>query len=103
MERETVDVATCIGRMVQPVLPKGFQRVRYDGGQATETFAKIKCMMQDALTKVQSIVKGAIQRRAAKSSRERYQASTGRDPLRCPHGKAERGRGKRWHPKYGVI
>jgi len=29
MEYETVDVATCIGRMVQHTMPKGFQRIRY--------------------------------------------------------------------------
>jgi hypothetical protein len=103
VERETVDVAIFIGRMVQHVFPKGFQRVRYYGVQATKTFAKIKCLIQDALTKVQSIVKGAIKIIAAKSYRERYQASTGRDPLLCPHCKAEMGIWKIWHPKYGVI
>ena len=29
VERETVEVYTFIGRMVQHVFPKGFQRVRY--------------------------------------------------------------------------
>ena len=29
VERETVDVYTFIGRMVQHVFPKGFQRIRY--------------------------------------------------------------------------
>jgi hypothetical protein len=41
-EHETVDVLTFIGRMVQHVVPKGFQRVRYYGVQATKTFAKLK-------------------------------------------------------------
>ena len=41
-EHETVDVLTLIGRMVQHVVPKGFQRVRYYGVQATKTFAKLK-------------------------------------------------------------
>jgi hypothetical protein len=88
--------------MVQHVFPKGFQRVRY-GVQATKTFAKIKRMIHDALAKVKSIVKDAIKILAAKSYRERYQASVGRDPLICPHCKGEMGIWKIWYPKYGVI
>jgi Putative transposase len=91
VERETVDVYTFLGRMVQHVFPKSFQRVRYYGVQATKTFTKIKSLIHDALAKVQGIVKGAIKIIAAKSYRERYQASTGRDPLSCPHCKAEMG------------
>lgn len=37
---ETVTVQIFIGRMVQHILPKGFQRVRYYGLQATATFKK---------------------------------------------------------------
>jgi putative transposase/transposase-like zinc-binding protein len=59
VERETVDVYTFVGRMVQHVFPKGFQRVRYYGVQATKTFAKLKGMMQEALAKVQGLIKGA--------------------------------------------
>ena len=85
VERETVDVYTFIGRMIQHVFPKGFQRIRYYGVQATKTFAKLKGMIQDALAKVQGIVKGAIKIIAPLTYRQRYQQSTGRDPLRCPH------------------
>jgi hypothetical protein len=38
--------------MVQHVIPKGFKRGRYDGVQATKTFAKLKPMIQAALAKV---------------------------------------------------
>jgi len=103
VERETVDVYTFIGRMVQHVFPKGFQRVRYYGVQATKTFAKIKRMIHDALAKIQGIVKGAIKIIAAKTYRERYQQSTGRDPLLCPHCHHEMGLWKIWHPAYGVL
>ena len=85
VERETVEVYTFIGRMVQHVFPKGFQRIRYYGVQATKTFAKIKGMIQEALAKVKGIVKGAIKIIAPLTYRQRYQQSTGRDPLRCPH------------------
>jgi len=98
-----VEVYTFIGRMVQHVFPKGFQRVRYYGVQATKTFTKLKGLIQEALAKVQGMVKGAIKIIAPMTYRERYQQSTGRDPLRCPHCKAEMGIWKIWHPKYGVL
>src|SRR6202040_2924951 len=52
VERETVEVYTFIGRMVQHTFPKGFQRIRYYGVQATKTFVKIQAMIHDALAKV---------------------------------------------------
>ena len=103
VERETVDVYTFVGRMVPQVFPKGFQRVRYDGVQATKTFAPLKRMIHDAWAQVKGIITGAIKIIAPVTYRQRYQQSTGRDPLRCPHCHAEMGIWKIWHPKYGVI
>jgi hypothetical protein len=103
VERERVDVSTFIGRMMQHVWPKGFQRIRYYGVQATKTVATIKGRMQEALAKVRGIVKGAIKIIAAQSYRERYRHSSGRDPLRCPHCHHEMDVWKVWHPKYGVV
>lgn len=103
IERETVEVYTFIGRMIQHVFPKGFQRIRYYGVQATKTFAQIKPMIQEALAKVQGIVKGAIKIIARLTYRQRYEQSTGRDPLRCPHCQREMGVWRIWHPSYGVI
>jgi hypothetical protein len=56
VERETVEVHTFIGRMIQHALPKGFQRIRYYGVQATKTFAKVKEVIHEALTKVKGVV-----------------------------------------------
>ena len=103
VERETVDVHTCIGRMVQHTLPKGFQRIRYDGVQATKTFAKVKVLIHEALAKVKGVVKGASKIIARLTYRQRDKQSTGRDPLPCPHCGAERGRWRIWHPTYGVV
>ena len=103
VERERVDVYTFIGRMIQHVFPKGFQRIRYYGVQATKTFEKIKHLIRQALAKVKGMVTGAIKVIAAKNYRQRYQQSTGRDPLRCPHCQEEMGVWKVWHPKYGVV
>jgi Putative transposase len=103
VEHETVEVDTFIGRMVQHTLPKGCKRLRYDGVQATKTFAKVKGVIQAALAKVEGVVKGAIKIIARLTYRQRYEQSTGRDPLRCPHCQGEMGVWRIWHPIYGVI
>jgi hypothetical protein len=103
VEHETVGVDTFIGRMVQHTLPKGFKRIRYYGVQATKTFAKVKGVIQAALAKVEGVVKGAVQIIARLTYRQRYEQSTGRDPLICPPCRGEMGVWRIWHPTYGVI
>jgi hypothetical protein len=103
VEHETVAVETFIGRMIQHTVPKGFKRIRYYGVQATKTFAKVKGVIQAALAKVEGVVKGAVQIIARLTYRQRYEQSTGRDPLRCPHCQGEMGVWRIWHPTYGVI
>jgi hypothetical protein len=103
VERETVDVYTFIGRMVQHAFPKGFQRIRSYGVQATKTFAKLKGVIQEALAKVKGIVQGAIKILAPLTYRQRSQQSSGRDPLRCPHCQSAMEVWRIWHPTYGII
>jgi hypothetical protein len=100
---ETVDVLTFIGRMIQHTMPKGFKRIRYYGVQATRTFTKVKEVIQRALAKVKGVVKGAVKIIARLTYRERYEKSTGRDPLICPPCRSEMGLWRIWHPTYGVI
>jgi hypothetical protein len=103
VEHETVDVDTFIGRMVQHMVPKGFKRIRYYGVQATKTFAKVKILIHEALAKVEGVVEGAVKIIARLTYRQRYEQSTGRDPLVCPHCRSEMGVWRIWHPIYGVI
>ena len=100
---DTVDVMTFIGRMIQHAMPKGFKRIRYYGVQATKTFAKVKNVIQTALAKVEGVVKEAVKIIARLTYRERYEKSTGRDPLICPHCRGEMGLWRIWHPTYGVV
>lgn len=103
VEWETVEVYTFIGRMVQHVFPKGFQRVRYYGVQATKTFAKLKGLIQEALAKVKRVCKGAIKILAPMTYRQRYAQRTGRDPVRCPHCHRDMEVWRIWHPTSGLI
>jgi Putative transposase len=103
MEYATVPVDTFIGRMIQPTLPKGVKRLRYYGGQATKTCAQVQMIRQAALAKVEGMVQGAVQSIARLTSRQRYEQSTGRDPLSCPPCRRELDVWRIWHPTYGVI
>jgi hypothetical protein len=103
VEHETVDVHTFIGRMVQHALPKGVKRIRYDGVQATKTFAQVKARIHEAMAKVQGVVQGAVKIIVRLTYRQRYEQSTGDDPLICPHCQHEMRLWKIWHPKYGVV
>jgi len=103
MEHATVPVDPFIGRMVQHTMPKGLKRIRYDGVQATKTFAKVKVVIQAALAKVEDVVKGAVQIIVRLTYRQRYEQSTGRDPFRCPHCQGEMELWRIWHPTYGVL
>jgi hypothetical protein len=97
-EHATVDGATCLGRMVPHTMPQGCKRSRYDGGQATQTLAQVKRVMQEAVATVAGVVKGAMQLIARLTSRQRYAQRTGRDPWRCPHCRGEMGVWRIWHP-----
>src|SRR6266508_4313686 len=76
---------------------------RYDGERATKTFAKVKVAMQAALAKVEGVVKGAVKIIARLTYRQRYEQSTGRDPLRCPHCQSTIDLWRIRQPTYGVL
>ena len=100
---ETVDALTFVGRMVQHILPKGFQRVRYYGIQATKTFRKWAEVIRNGVRRLGRGVRGAYQVVSRKTYRERYRQISGQDPMICRHCGSEMDLWKIWHPKYGVI
>ena len=100
---ETVDVFTFIGRMVQHIFPKGFQRVRYFGLQATKTFRKWAAAIRKGLRRIGRVVKGGYEVVRSKNYRERYKEISGHDPMICRFCGRELDLWRIWHPKYGVI
>jgi len=89
--------------MVQHILPKGFQRVRYYGLQATRTFNKWSEAIRKGLQRIRRVIKGAYQVVIGKKYRERYKEISGQDPMICRHCGHEMELWKIWHPDYGVI
>jgi Putative transposase/Transposase zinc-binding domain len=100
---ETIGVDAFIGRMIQHVLPKGFQRIRYYGLQATKTFNRWCEAIKEGLQKIGKMVKGAYQVIALKNYRNRHIETIGRDPLSCSKCQSELTLWKIWHPKYGIL
>lgn len=97
---EEIEAKVFIGRMVGHILPKGFQRVRYYGLQATCRVSKVRDEWlallegQDEETRDTYTVTG-------NGYRNRIKKSFGVDPLICC-GQEMEFEGI-WHPKYGWI
>ena len=102
-QEEEVSALTFIGRMVQPILPQGFHRIRYDGLHATCKVQKVKGLLTALMVALGRLIKGTYRSTAQKTYRERVLASTGRDPLRCARGGREMLLWQVWHPRYEVV
>jgi hypothetical protein len=102
---ETVSRERFIGRMVQHILPKGFQRIRYYGLQATCILKKVREQLVRVLrVVVQSVISMDDTAPVTHPGyRERIQAAFGRDPLACPRCGQEMWLWQIWHPQYGVV
>lgn len=100
----TVDRETFIGRMVQHILPKGFQRIRYYGLQATCKLKKVRAQLAVALQGAVPLGMEAVVKPVKRLTyRERMKQTLGRDPQKCSQCGAEMWLWHVWHPKYRVI
>jgi Putative transposase len=102
-QEEEVSALTCIGRMGQHMLPKGFHRIRYYGLHATCKAKKVKGGLTALMVALGRLSKGTDRITARQTYRERVLASTGRDPLRCACCGGEMLLWQVWHPRYGVV
>ena len=99
---EEVDVFSFIGRMVQHILPKGMQRIRYYGLHASAVYQKIRKKLRAILPSdaAQCRETFAI---ARKDYRQRVIETSSKDPFICSRCGGELILWKIWHPSYGVI
>lgn len=102
-KEEKVDVLEFIGRMVQHILPKGFQRIRYYGLHGTAKRPRVLELLKQALKWGEEVIKRAVQAVKSLCFRERVKESSGQDPLRCSHCGGEMDLYYIWHPRYGTI
>lgn len=99
---EDVDAKGFIGRMVQHILPKGFQRVRYYGLQATCRASKVKDEWMALIENREEESRGTYTV-TGNRYRNRIKKSFGVDPLICERCGQEMEFEGIWHPKYGWI
>jgi len=100
---ETVTAEVFIGRMVQHIMPKGFQRVRYYGLQATKTFKKWMSVILEGMKAFGRAVKGTYQIIRVKKYKERYLESGVRNRWSCKYCGNELMLWEIWHPNYGML
>ena len=100
IQYECVDVEAFIGRMVQHILPKGFQRVRYYGSQATASFKK----WYEVIARITGDLVDAM---VSYVNRLRYadffEEVAGRNPLSCAYCGEEMELTRLFHPVKGFF
>ena len=99
---EEVDIFTFIGRMVQHILPKGMQRIRYFGLHATAIYQKTRKQLR-AILPTDAAQCNETFTVVRKQYRQRVMETGANDPFICSRCGGELMLWKIWHPSYGVI
>jgi hypothetical protein len=100
---EQVDLFTFIGRMVQHILPKGMQRIRYYGLHGTAVYQKIRKQLKAIILPPDAAQCRETFTICRKNYRQRVMESTASDPFICSRCGGELILWKIWHPSYGII
>jgi len=103
IEHETLPVLQFIGRMVQHILPKGFQRIRYYGLHGNVRYQKMRELIGQIIPDDMPTDPRGYRVLPAKHFQQRLFDSFGKDPLLCPKCDNEMLLELICHPKYGTI
>jgi len=104
IQHETIPALTFIGRMVQHILPKGFQRIRYYGLHGNSCYAKDREYISNLFEPGQCPTDpDGYQVLPRSPFAELFKKSFGKDPLTCPGCGDTMQLELIFHPKYGVI
>ncbi|MBM4039270.1 MAG: transposase [Planctomycetes bacterium] len=103
VEHATLPVLKFIGRMVQHILPKGFQRIRYYGLHGNTRYAQARQTLATVVPASAPPDPQGFRVLPRKPFRQLFFESFGRDPLLCPRCKSPMELERIVHPKYGII
>jgi hypothetical protein len=103
IEHETIPALRFIGRMVQHILPKGFQRIRYYGLHGNVRYQKCREYFKDILPADMPGDPRGYRVLPAKHFAQRFFDCFGKDPLLCPKCDDVMFLELIYHPKYGTI
>ena len=103
IEHKTLPVLKFIARMVQHILPKGFQRIRYYGLHGNVRYQKIRQVIGQIIPVNMPADPRGYRVLPAKPFQQRFFDSFGKDPLLCPKCYNQMSLELIYHPKYGII
>lgn len=100
---ETLPVLCFIGRMVQHILPKGFQRIRYYGLHGNVRYRKVRAQLAEILPAEMPTGPDSFRVLPRKPFEQLFFESFGRNPLLCPRCNRIMELELIHHPEYGTI
>ena len=104
LQHETVPVLLFLGRMVQHLLPPGFQRIRYYGLHANACYARHReALAALAQTTPPPADPGSYRVLPRRPFAQRFEKAFGKDPLVCPKCGDTLQRELLYHPRYGIL
>jgi hypothetical protein len=103
VEHETLPVLRFIGRMVQHILPKGFQRISYYGLHSNPRYEKMRSLLARILPTGASDDPLGFRVIPRLSFADLFQKTFGKNPLLCPRCGQHMELESLHHPKYGTI
>jgi hypothetical protein len=103
IQHVTLPVLHFIGRMVQHILPKGFQRIRYFGLHCHTHYQQIREQLDALLPGGGARDPRGYRVLPRPSFRQLFLATFGQEPLLCPRCGTEMEWELLYHPKYGIL
>jgi hypothetical protein len=103
IQHETLPVLRFIGRMVQHILPKGFQRIRYYGLHGNPRYEQARKQLEQILPSDTPVDPKGYRVVARKPFAQRFRDSFGQDPLLCPRCGHVMHLELIKHPDYGIL
>jgi hypothetical protein len=103
IEHETLLALQFIGRMVQHILPKGFQRIRYYGLHGHVRYQKMREYLAEMIPPETSDDPRGYRVLGPKPFAQRFFESFGKDPLLCPKCGDNMMLELIYHPTYGTL
>jgi hypothetical protein len=103
IQHETLPVLRFIGRMVQHILPKGFQRIRYYGLHSNIRYETIRNQLPQVLPRRLPDDPRGFRVLPRKPFQRLFEEFCGRDPLLCPRCHTPMVWELMYHPEYGIL
>lgn len=103
IQHTTLPVLRFIGRMVQHILPKGFQRIRYFGLHSNPRYQQIREQLAMLVPASTPSDRRGCRVLPRPQFAQLFLATFGHDPLLCPRCETPMDWEYLYHPKYGIL